>query len=67
MTFDQVMTALTGSTLGVLALIIVAGAVGIYDWRRITTELRREKEDWKKVAMDSMKSLEQLIGVMDKR
>lgn len=61
------MTALTGSTLGVLALIIVAGAVGIYDWRRITTELRREKEDWKKVAMDSMKSLEQLIGVMDKR
>lgn len=67
MTFDQVMTALTGSTLGVLALIIVAGAVGIYDWRRITTELRREKEDWKKIAMDSMKSLEQLIGVMDKR
>lgn len=61
------MTALTGSTLGVLALIIVAGAVGIYDWRRITTELRREKEDWKKIAMDSMKSLEQLIGVMDKR
>ena len=30
---------------------LLAGAAGIYDWRRVTTELRRDRDEWKAIAI----------------
>jgi hypothetical protein len=54
-----------GSPVELLALIVITGALGYWDFRRVRVTLTAERDAWRVTAQDAVKVAERLTEIME--